>query len=163
MITKIESHEVPSNYIAVTPLEETDQWGVLLYHNGLLKTPAGNLVQSDSYKLMLHMVQELEEYPVLKVANDAIVEPRPLCAYLLFSTQPDFVVGDPKIEREQVEQALKHDPILHPSAGPEWTDQLRAWECIRVSHISGGRTFPTSGLLSRGVEQASGCDLESME
>ena len=87
-------------------------------------------ISCSDYRLMLHIVRELEEYPVLKVADGIIVEPRSLCSYLLFSTQRDFVVADTKIERGRVERDLQHDPILHPSAGPEWTDQLRAWEPI---------------------------------
>jgi hypothetical protein len=71
-----------------------DEWGVLLPRDqGLLRTPAGHLVQCDNYRLMLHIVRELGEYPVLKVAGGIIVEPRSLCSYLLFSTQREFVVA----------------------------------------------------------------------
>lgn len=128
---KAASPDVLSNYVAVTALEEPDQFGILLPgDHGRLRTPAGNAIQSDNYRLMLHMVRELEEYPVLKVEDGIIIEPRPLCAYLIFSTQRDFAGTDEHIGRERVEHILNHDPILDPSAGPEWTDQLRAWEPV---------------------------------
>ncbi|OBI92880.1 hypothetical protein A5661_24935 [Mycobacterium asiaticum] len=97
---------------------------------GLLHTPAGNLVSSPNAELLLHMLRELEEHPYLLVEDGIIIEPRPLCAYLLFSTQRDFFVADPHIPRDAVAHALEHDPILYPSAGPEWANQLRAWEPI---------------------------------
>lgn len=126
---KSMSPEVYSNYVAVTALEETEQFGILLPNDhGRLRTPGGHAIQSDNYRLMLHMVRELEEYPILKVEEGIIVEPRPLCVYLIFSTQKDFVETDEQIGRDHVERLLEHEPILHPSAGPEWTDQLRAWE-----------------------------------
>jgi hypothetical protein len=34
-------------------------------------------ISCSDYRLMLHIVRELEEYPVLKVADGIIVEPRP--------------------------------------------------------------------------------------
>ena len=35
---------------------------------------------------------------------------------------------DPTVDRDAVADALEHNLILSPSAGPEWADQLRAWE-----------------------------------
>lgn len=125
------TNEISSNYVAVTKLEESDQFAVLLPgEQGLLRTPAGHLVQSGNYKLLLHLVHELEEHPVLRVADGIIVEPRPLCTYLLYATEKDFIEPNGVMGREQVEHALQRDPVLHPSAGPEWTDQLRAWESL---------------------------------
>lgn len=81
-----------SNYIAVAPLAEADAFGVLLPSGGgWLCTPAGHTVESDNYRLLLHMVRELEEFPVLKVDSGVIEEPRPLCTYLLYSSEVDFV------------------------------------------------------------------------
>jgi hypothetical protein len=121
------SPKLISEYISVTALEEPDQFGILLPNDhGRLRTPAGNVVQSDSYRLMLHMVRELEEYPVIKVEDGVIIDPRPLCAYLIYSTQRDFGTEAP-VGRDYVEHILTHDPILAPSAGPEWTSQLHAW------------------------------------
>jgi len=126
--------KVPSDYLAVTPIEDheatgSDLFGIELPGGmGLLRTPAGNLVSSPSSELLLHMVRELEEYDYLDVEDGIIIEPRPLCAYLLFSTQRDFIMADPQIARDDVAHSLQHDPILYPSAGPEWADQLRAWE-----------------------------------
>jgi hypothetical protein len=126
-----KTSQVLSNYVAVTALDEPDQFGIILpWYHGRLRTPGGHLVQSDNYKLMLHMVRELEEYPVLTVEDGIITEPRPLSAYLIFSTQRDFVGPDEQVGRDHVEHVLEHDPILNPSAGPEWTDQLRAWQPV---------------------------------
>lgn len=152
MSAKAEIYELLSNYVAVTPLEESDHWGILLPRDqGLLRTPAGHPVRSENYKLMLHTVRELEEHPVLKVADGIIVEPRSLSCYLLLSTQRDFLVPDMKIERDQIEHDLTHDPILHPSAGPEWTDQVRAWEPIgEFLELLGAELHP-QGQYSEGA------------
>ena len=126
-----EIREVHSNYVSVTALDDEDEFAVRFWDGELLRTPAGHLVQSKNYRLLLHLVRELEEYPILKVRKGIIEEPRPLCTYLLFSTQSDFVAPGSTITNEQVATHLENDPVLHPSAGPEWTDQLRAWEPIR--------------------------------
>lgn len=128
-------HTVPSNRLAVTVIEDSDSkdsnlFGIEISRLGLLHTPAGNAVSSPNSALLLHMVRELEEHPVLHVENGIILEPRPLCAYLLFSTQRDFIEVGQEIDRDTVAQALEHDPILYPAAGPEWADQLRAWEPV---------------------------------
>lgn len=110
-----KAKDVLASYITVTPLEGPDQFGIVLPSGeGLLRTPAGTVVQSASYRLMLHTVRELEQYPVLKVEDGVIVEPRWLCSYLIFSTQQDFVVANTQVEREEVERALRSDPVLHP-------------------------------------------------
>ncbi len=141
------AQEVLSNYIAVTALEDSEQFGILLPRDlGLLQTPAGHPVLSENYKLLLHMVRELEEYPVLSVADGIIMEPRELCSYLLYSTQHDFQRSDGGITVEQVQHALERDPILRPAAGPEWTDQLRSWEPIGDFLKSiGAKLQPRSG------------------
>jgi Putative DNA-binding domain len=132
MAKKPKSSKVLSNYVAVTGLDDAEGFGILLPRgHGLLRTPGGHRVQSDNYALLLHMVRELEQYPVLEVEEGIILAPRPLCAYLLFSTQRDFLSGDAVIERTVVDDALSRDPVLYPSAGPEWTDQLRAWEPLK--------------------------------
>lgn len=123
-------HTVPSNCLTVTVIEDSDRFGIDISRLGLLRTPAGNLVSSPNHALLLHMVRELEEHPVLHVDDGIILEPRPLCAYLLFSTQRDFIEIDPELDRDTVAHALEHDPILDPAAGPEWADQLRAWEPV---------------------------------
>lgn len=126
-------HTVPSSSLAVTVIEapqgaDPGLSGIEIARLGLLRTPAGNLVSSSNRALLLHMIRELEEHPILHVEDGIIIEPRPLCAYLLFSTQRDFIEVDPTVDRDTVAHALEHDPILFPSAGPEWADQLRAWE-----------------------------------
>jgi rubredoxin len=126
---------VPSNRLALTEIEEPEGknpglFGIEISRLGLLRTPAGNIVSSPNSALLLHMVRELEEHAILQVEDGIILEPRPLCAYLLFSTQRDFIEIDPEIDRENVAHALEHDPILDPAAGPEWADQLRAWEPV---------------------------------
>jgi len=128
--------EVPSDRLAVGMIEDSDGndsglFGIeISRHLGLLHTPAGNLVSSPSNEFLLHMVRELEEHPHLVVEDGIILEPRTLGAYLLFSTQRDFIEADPNIPRDDVAHALEHDPILYPAAGPEWADQLRAWEPV---------------------------------
>ncbi len=120
-----------SSYISVVPLEEAETFGISLPDGrGELRTPAGNPVCSENYRLLLHMVRELEQYPVLTVEDGIVLEPRPLSAYLVYSTQRDFVESDAVLERCRVAEWLEEDPILHPSGGPEWTDQLRAWEPV---------------------------------
>ena len=127
--TEAETTEILSNYIAVTALEGSDKFAIQLPHGqGLMRTPAGNPVESENYSLLLHMVRELEEYPVLQVADGILIEPRPMCSYLLFSTQRDFVDDGYELEANEIEHMLHHDPVRHPTPGPEWTDQLRAWE-----------------------------------
>jgi hypothetical protein len=139
--TEVETTEILSNYIAVTALEGSDKYGLQLPNGqGLMRTPAGNQVESDNYPLLLHMVGELEEYPVLRVADGILVEPRPMCSYLLYSTQRDFVDGGYELDADEIGHMLHHDPVLHPTPGPEWTDQLRAWEPL------------TSFLASLGAE-----------
>ena len=123
-------HTVPSNCLTVTVIEDSDRFGIEISRLGLLRTPAGNTVFSPNSALLLHMVRELEEPPVLHVEDGIILEPRPLCAYLLFSSQRDFIEIDPEVDRDTVAHALKHDPILDPAAGPEWAEQLRAWEPV---------------------------------
>jgi rubredoxin len=127
------AHTVSSNLLAVKAIEASegkspDLYGIEISRLGLLRTPAGNVVSSTSDALLLHMIRELEEHPILHVEDQIITEPRPLCAYLLFSTQRDFIELSPRIDRDAIAHRLEHDPILYPAAGPEWADQLRAWE-----------------------------------
>ena len=132
MDDEIKTEEILTIQVAVTALEEPDQFGVLLIRDidlppeqCLLRTPAGKLVQSDNYGLMRHLVLELEEHPVLHVRDRIIIKPRPLSSYLLYATEKDF--GDSELKREDTDHILRHDPVLHPSAGQEWLAQLRYW------------------------------------
>ena len=136
--------EVFSNDIAVIAIEDSGEFGIALPRiEGELRTPGGNLVRSPHESLLKHMVRELEQYPVLQVEDGVVVEPRPLCAYLLYSTQVDFTARGEPMTPENVEQALRHDPLLHPSGGREWADQLRAWEPIsRFLESMGSRLSP---------------------
>lgn len=129
------AHTVSSNCLAVTLIEGSegkspDLYGIEISRLGLLRTPAGNVVSNSSDTLLLHMIRELEEHPILHVEDQIITEPRPLCAYLLFSTQRDFIDVSPTIGRDAIAHWLEHDPLLYPAAGPEWADQLRAWEPV---------------------------------
>lgn len=128
---KSKTQEVLSNYLAVASFEDSDLFGIELPQGlGELKTPKGNPVRSDNYRLLLHMVRELEAYPVLKVEGGIIMEPRPLCTYLVYSTQRDFVTAETAVDREHVEHLLESDLMMFATAGPEWIDQLRAWEPV---------------------------------
>lgn len=133
--SNVGPHEIPSDYLSVAVIKDSDGNGSGLYGIDiagpeLLRTPAGNLVSSTNRELLLHMIHELEEYAHLVVDDGIIIEPRPLCAYLLFATQRDFIEAASEIPREAVAHALEHDPILYPAAGPEWVGQIRAWEPI---------------------------------
>lgn len=118
--------EVRSNYVKVVQVDKN------LFRVDLegeeLRTPGRIIVESDNDSFLTHMIGELEEYPWLQVVEGIIEEPRPLCAYLIFSTQLDF--PGPLFENCDLKRHLAGDPILNPSAGPEWTDQMRAWEPI---------------------------------
>jgi rubredoxin len=127
------THTVSSNFLAVKVIEASEgkspaRYGIEISRLGLLRTPGGSVVSSTSDALLLHMIRELEEHPILHVEDQIITEPRPLCAYLLFSTQRDFIQVNPRIDRDAIAYSLEHDPVLYPAAGPEWADQLRAWE-----------------------------------
>ncbi|MGH8071080.1 MAG: hypothetical protein ACRERE_38775 [Candidatus Entotheonellia bacterium] len=117
--------KVYSNYLR---LEEAPEGFAISLGDELLKTPAGHLVCSSNESLLLHMIGELEQYPVLTIRDGMIEHPRLLCAYLLYSTQKDFVEAGQGIPPDEIPSILDADPIFHPSAGPEWGDQRRAWE-----------------------------------
>ena len=122
--------EVASIEIAVIALEDHDGFGICLPDGSLLKTPAGNLVESNNYRLISHVVQELREYPILEVEEGIIVTPRLLSAYFIYATQKDFTEAMPKTSRESFEEALNRDPILFPAHAFELRDQYTAWEPV---------------------------------
>lgn len=124
------ARKVESNYLTVAPTEAADAFVVLLPGGEPLRTPRGLIVSSPNYRLLLHMVRELEAAPVLTISRGIISAPRPLSAYLLFSTEQETEAGAEGLTFEQTASILDHDPVLHPAAGPERTDQLRAWEHI---------------------------------
>jgi hypothetical protein len=114
------TRRVFSNYLSVAPNADDTAFVVLLPDQHPLKTPGGRVVTSENHALLLHMVRELEAAPVLHVSEGIIVAPRPLSAYLLYATEHD--APPDCLKPKQTETILRHDPILQPSAGPEWTD-----------------------------------------
>ena len=124
-----KSSEILSNRLRVSVQEGSEKFVIELPSKlGLLRTPAGHLVESDKFTLMLHVIRELEEFPVLKLINNAVEHPRELCSYLIFSTERDFVLEDERFGIDDIEHRLSHDPIFDRAAGPECVDQMRAWE-----------------------------------
>ncbi len=123
--------KIRSNYVSVLPVPGTEFFCIHLGgEHGNLHTPAGNLVENGSYRLLRHIVGELEGHPFLTVEGGVVVEPRTLSSYLLYSSQVDFSSARASIDRSHVADLFGDDPILWPSPGPEWTEQLRAWEPI---------------------------------
>ena len=95
----------------------------------LLVTPGGQIVSSDSRGLLDHLILELQQFPVLEVKDSFIESPRPLCAYLIYSTQVDFVEPGSTMLAEC--NPLDEDALWNPSPGPEQVDQYNAWSSVR--------------------------------
>lgn len=96
-----------------------------------VKTPAGKVVQSENELVLRRMIQDMQELPTLPLKNGIPADPRPTSVYYLFSTLVDFLDEGKGLSAADIRHLLEHDPIFYPSAGPEWPEQLSAWEGAR--------------------------------
>jgi hypothetical protein len=96
-----------------------------------IKTPAGKVVQSENELVLRRMVQDLQELSTLPLEDGVLADPRPTSVYYLFSTLLDFLDEGKGLSGADIRHLLEHDPIFYPSAGPEWPEQLSAWEGAR--------------------------------
>ena len=121
-MTRIKARQIYSNHIQV--VEQANAYAISLGEE-LLNTPAKHLVTSSDKQLLLHMVSELEQHPFLWIRDGIITKPQSLSAYLIYSTQKDFIEEGKGLSAEMIADSLEADPFYFPSNGPEAADQFR--------------------------------------
>jgi hypothetical protein len=97
-----------------------------------IRTPAGKILQSENEAILKCIIQDLQEFPTLDVQGGALNVPRATSAYYLFCTVLDFIDEGKGLSAHDIQHLLEHDPVFYPGAGPEWVDQLSAWEGARA-------------------------------
>ncbi len=121
-----------SEKITISPLdlrvEEHEGDFVICYGNSPVKTPTGIELADSTPALLKHIIHELREYPEICLKDGMIDGKFPLCAYMLFATQKDYVERRKKFSAEEYRKLLKSDPIFHSSTGPERENQYKAWK-----------------------------------
>jgi hypothetical protein len=133
-MTRTKTRQIYSNHIKV--VEQGNAYAISLGEE-LLNTPAKHLVTSSDGQLLLHMVSELEQHPFLWIRDGVITKPRSLCAYLIYSTQKDFIEEGKGLSAEMIADSLEADPFYFPSNGPEAADQIRSWVPLLMSFFGG--------------------------
>ena len=104
-----------------------------------LKTPTGIDLAHGDPALLQHMIHEFEEYPEISLKDDRITGKFPLCSFMLFATQKDFIERGNKFSREEYRKLLQSDPILHPEETHS-EEQLKSWKGAHrfLEEIEGG-------------------------
>ena len=124
---EVETEEILSNYVAVTALDDTDQFGVLLPRKqGLLRTPAGNTVQSDNYQLLLHLVRELED--PLRLLHRAEEDPHAFSPRMGPDHRPHLRLGGRVVARALLE--------VEPGVRPHRRQVVRAADRVPAQAVA---------------------------
>ncbi|WP_205504514.1 hypothetical protein [Rufibacter psychrotolerans] len=88
--------------------------------NDLLTTPYGNVIAHESYRLMQHMVLELEGREEIDVSKFGY--------FNLLSTYIEFYENDtPVMSKEEFRRFILSDGVLKACAGPEKIHQFKKW------------------------------------
>lgn len=98
--------------------------------NVALTTPGGNVFATPNGGLIRLLLEELGSWPYWHVVSGAIIKPRPLGVYTLFSWQLDRFETATTMDYAAVRRVVLQDPVLHPEAGPEQIEQRFAWDPI---------------------------------
>jgi hypothetical protein len=121
--------EFPSDYTMIVPYNDGYALSLNQEGNHLLKTPKGKIITHHNEDFIRHIQSELEAFLNLATENGALVEEQlgQVNSYSLYAGLHDFSSQISQFTLEQVTAELAHDSLLHPSPGPEVTDQQRAW------------------------------------
>src|ERR1043166_3762771 len=84
--------------------------------NLALTTPKGKVLATPNGALIRLLLEELGSWPYWHVLNGAIVRPRPLGVYTLFSWQLDRFETATTIDNAHFRRVVLEDPVLHPQA-----------------------------------------------
>jgi hypothetical protein len=124
--------EFPSDYTTIVPYNDGFAISLSQEGNFLLKTPKGKIVTHHNEDFIKHIQSELEAFLTLTTENGALVEEQlgHVNSYSLYAGLEDFSHEISQFTLEHVIAELAHDSLLHPSPGPEVTDQQRAWRPI---------------------------------
>ena len=111
-------------------VDETNGFYTVHVNGQGLRTPAGNLVSTDSAELAQAIADELQADGAADVTSPSL--------YSFFSTQRDFIDPDPDRTVDVLVELLAHDYLLHPDDALEnrqlqlaaWQPQIELWRRI---------------------------------
>jgi len=102
---------------------------------GYLRSPAGNMVSSESEQVIEDVIFELQSYGDIEITENGSLIGLPITTitpYALLSTKLDFWEGEKLLEHGEIElmRYFLNDPLTKISPGPEKVDQLHQWRKV---------------------------------
>ncbi|MBM3310108.1 MAG: hypothetical protein FJY80_01220 [Candidatus Aminicenantes bacterium] len=128
----------------------------LLVNGRVLRTPGGAIISSSKRALFLRIIADFDGQPSIEESNGIILSPRVHSAYLLASTQIDFVdKGDHPFR--SIRPHIINDPIFNTAGHPhiymfQVATYQKALEFLRKAGIEVRALHPLDRVHQEGLE-----------